>query len=389
MPPRHFTTPIPLALYLHYPWCLQRCPYCDFNSYVGKIDDTGYCDQLIRDLDLNLPRIWGRRLRSIFIGGGTPSLLSPAALTVLLQQIRSRLNPLPTTEVTLEANPGTAEQGRFHGYRQAGVNRLSLGIQSFDDHQLQNLGRIHDRKQAFAAITMAQQAGFGAINLDLMFALPQQGVTAALDDLRQAIDFGVEHISWYQLTIEGDTPFAHKPPPHLPQDEQIWEIATAGSELLQQHGYHQYEVSAFAREGFECRHNRNYWQFGDYLGLGAGAHSKITHFETGVIAREWRQRHPRHYLEATTIEAFRQGSEELSREETIADFFLNALRLNEGVGRAIFEERTALRWEELTPLLTEAKTLGLLEPIEDSAIPTRLGRDHLDDLLQIFITSSG
>ena len=292
-----FTAPVPLALYIHIPWCARKCPYCDFNSHEarGPVPERAYVDALLADLEQDLPRVWGRRLESVFIGGGTPSLFSAEALERLLSGLRARLPLRPDTEITLEANPGTVERGRFAEFREAGINRLSIGVQSFDDEQLRRLGRIHDRRDAFAAAEAAHAAGLDNFNLDLMFGLPGQTVAQGLADIANAIALQPAHVSYYQLTIEPNTLF-HQSPPTLPDDEMIDAIQQRAQVELARQGYERYEVSAFARENRRCRHNLNYWEFGDYLGIGAGAHGKLTDPASGQIHRLWKLKHPRDYL---------------------------------------------------------------------------------------------
>ncbi len=326
----NLTAPPPLSLYIHYPWCVRKCPYCDFNSHQlnAGIPEADYIAALLRDLQQHLPAVWGRQVQSIFIGGGTPSLLSPEGVDSLLSQLRALLPLLPECEITLEANPGTVEQGRFNAFRQAGINRLSIGVQSFNDEALQKLGRIHSGSEAILAAEVAHAAGFDNFNLDLMFGLPGQDSAAAVADLQQALTLSPSHLSWYQLTIEPNTAFAHAPPV-LPEDEALWAIQTAGQSHLASAGYAQYEVSAYAREGQHsdprCRHNLNYWRFGDYLGIGPGAHGKITHCAEGRIERIWKKRHPREWLQATDPAAMIAGQSDISRSDLVLEFMMNAL----------------------------------------------------------------
>ena len=285
----------PLSLYIHIPWCIRKCPYCDFNSHRAEADlpERGYITARLDDLDVDRAGVQGRRIETIFLGGGTPSLFSAEAISQLLEGVRQRVVLAADAEITLEANPGTAEAGKFRGFRQAGVNRLSLGLQSFNDAQLQRLGRIHGRAEALRAVELARAAGIDNLNLDLMFGLPGQTAEEGLADIRTAIDLQPEHVSYYQLALEPNTVF-HKYPPRLPEDEAIWSIQQAGQAMLAEQGYRQYEVSAYARPGRRCRHNLNYWHFGDYLGIGAGAHGKITRMHTGEIIRTAKIRHPQH-----------------------------------------------------------------------------------------------
>ncbi|AHE97164.1 radical SAM family heme chaperone HemW [Thioalkalivibrio paradoxus] len=375
--------PPPLALYVHLPWCLRKCPYCDFNSHEvrGALPEEAYVDALLKDLESQLPAIWGRRLESIFIGGGTPSLFSPQAIESLLAGLRARLPWRPDLEITLEANPGTAERGYFAGYRDAGVNRLSLGIQSFDPAALERIGRIHDDVDAHAAIAQARAAGFERLNLDLMFGLPGQSLEQGLTDLQTAVAVDPGHISWYQLTLEPNTLFAHRPPP-LPADETIDELFARGHSLLQAAGYTRYEVSAHATAGNECRHNLNYWEFGDYLGIGAGAHGKLTDAADGTIRRLTKPRQPEAYLrDPAAITAT-----PVARESLPFEFMLNALRLTGGVPAAMFRERTGLPPERLAARLEQARARGLLSRDPDQLRATPLGLQFLNDLLQIFLS---
>ncbi len=375
---------IPLSLYIHLPWCLRKCPYCDFNSHASDSPpENAYIDALVADLEASLPLIWGRPVQSVFFGGGTPSLFSAAGIARILSETRARLRLSPTAEITLEANPGTAEQARFHGFRDAGINRLSLGIQSFDDAMLQRLGRIHDGNEARRAIEMARAAGFDDLNLDLMFALPAQTLEQALNDLHQAIDFEPSHISYYQLTIEPNTLFHHQRP-SLPDDDLAWEMQLAGGELLTKHGYRQYEVSAWSKPGRQCRHNRNYWEFGDYLGIGAGAHGKITDPASGEITRLWKHRHPGDYM-AAKGGGHVSGSETISADDLPFEFMLNALRLTEGVETTLFTRRTGLPLEAIAATLTALKKDELLTASEHRIETTALGRQYLNDLISRFL----
>ncbi len=374
----------PLALYLHLPWCARKCPYCDFNSHAADgMDEDAYVSALLDDLNNDLPLVWGRTVHSIFIGGGTPSLFSPAAIDRLLGGLRACLPLSPAAEITMEANPGSADAAHFRGYREAGVNRLSIGIQSFDDRKLQALGRIHDRGQALRSFEAARQAGFDNINLDLMFALPGQSEAEALADLEQAIALAPEHLSHYQLTLEPNTLF-HKYPPELPGDETAARMQEQCLERLRQAGYRQYEVSAHARDDRQCRHNLNYWQFGDYIGIGAGAHGKITLPAEQTVLRRSRLRQPAQYLAA----AGRQRvSEErrLSSSDLVFEFMLNALRLNAGFEPDLFERHTGLPMDSIRPLLDEVSERGLLETADGHIRPSALGRRFLNDLQALFL----
>lgn len=384
----NFSPDIPLTLYVHLPWCVRKCPYCDFNSHEsGRVvaQESAYLDALIRDLDWVLPRIRGRVVNSIFIGGGTPSLFSAAAIQRLLDAARARLELAPDAEVTLEANPGTAEAGKFQGFRAAGVNRLSLGVQSFDNTMLQRLGRIHNAEEAINAVRLARSAGFQNLNLDIMFGLPEQSCAAALSDLRTAIEQGPAHISWYQLTIEPNTVFYARPP-RLPDEDLIWQIQEQGQRLLADRGYLHYEVSAYARPGRECAHNLNYWQFGDYLGIGAGAHSKLTDSAAGRISRSARHRLPERYLALAGTAAVVTEHRDLDVNELPLEFMMNALRLNEGVPASWFPRRTGLPLADLAKPLQRAMDCDLLVRDAQRLQPTARGRRYLNDLLQMFMS---
>jgi len=382
--PFHFKLLPPLALYVHVPWCVRKCPYCDFNSHAlkGELPEAAYVEALLADLEQDLPRVWGRRVQSLFLGGGTPSLLSPDAIDRLLGGIRARVTLAPEAEITLEANPGTVEQARFAGYRAAGINRLSLGIQSFDDSRLDALGRIHDGNDARRAIDAARAAGFDNFNLDLMFGLPGQSPAAALHDVRTAIDFDPAHLSVYQLTLEPNTPF-HARPPVLPDEDQVAAMQEGLSAALAERGYRQYEVSAYARDRRECRHNRNYWEFGDYLGIGAGAHAKLT--DTTGITRIAKRRQPQDYLQNAGTAAVRAEERRLSRDDATFEFMLNALRLVDGVPAELFEQRTGLTLASVEPGLRRARGRGLLEDDAQWLRPTPQGRQFLNDLIQHFL----
>lgn len=336
-------TPIPLSIYIHIPWCVKKCPYCDFNSHQAKmqVPEEGYVQALLRDLESELPNIWGRPLESIFIGGGTPSLFSEHAIDSLMRGLRERLPLRPNMEITMEANPGTFEQARFSAYRESGINRLSIGIQSFNNKHLQILERIHNSSEASNATDIAVQAGFNNYNLDLMFGLPNQSIAQALNDLQQAINKKPTHLSWYQLTIEENTLFHHSPPPALPEDEHLWEIQQQGQKLLEQSGYQQYEVSAYAQKHKQCQHNINYWQFGDYLGIGAGAHGKLT-MPDGKITRHQKFRHPNEYMEKALKGNARSQEQVLTNKDLVFEFILNAIRLKQGFSKETFESRTFL-----------------------------------------------
>jgi len=381
-----FQTLPPLSLYVHVPWCVRKCPYCDFNSHEAAdgIPEAAYIDALIADLEQELPAVWGRPVVSVFIGGGTPSLLSGEAIDALLCAVRARLKLLPGAEITLEANPGTVEQERFREFRAAGVNRLSIGVQSFADDMLARIGRIHGGAEAVRAAEAAHAAGFDNFNLDLMFGLPGQDLDGALADLRQAIALAPTHLSWYQLTLEPNTAFHHAPPV-LPDDDLRYDMQVRGQSLLAGAGFANYEVSAYARDGFRCRHNLNYWQFGDYLGIGAGAHQKLTLPQPARIERTAKRRHPRDYLAGAGGAERIASHVALTREDAAFEFVMNALRLNEGFATRLFEERTGLPLKAIETPLHEAEARGLLSWDVQVVRPTALGRLHLNTLLELFL----
>ena len=380
---QQFATLPPLSLYVHIPWCVRKCPYCDFNSHEARqeIPEREYIDALLRDLEQDLPRVWGRPVYSIFIGGGTPSLFSPESIDRLLSGLRARLPLDQDIEITLEANPGTFELDRFKGFRAAGINRLSIGIQSFDETKLKALGRIHGREEALRAAEAARAAGFDNFNLDLMFGLPQQSVEEALADIRRAIELEPSHLSVYQLTIEPNTLF-HAHPPKLPDDDSIGEMQIQLQTKLAAAGYRQYEVSAYAREGFECRHNLNYWEFGDYLGIGAGAHAKIT--QAGGITRLWKVKQPNEYLRTAGAPENIGGEQPLSRQHTVTEFMMNALRLNRGFPSRLFAERTGLPISVAARPLQEAEQKGLITWDIETMRPTDTGFRYLNNLVAMF-----
>ena len=379
-----FTTLPPLALYVHIPWCVRKCPYCDFNSHEADktLPEQQYIKALLEDLEQDLPQIWGRRLTSIFIGGGTPSLFSPESLDQLLSGIRARMQCLPNMEITLEANPGTFEQAKFNEFRNTGINRLSIGIQSFEDQKLSALGRIHNKREAIKAVETAHYAGFDNFNLDLMFGLPDQTPKQGIADLQTAIALEPTHLSWYQLTIEPNTFFYNKPPV-LPNDEQIWQLQQQGQQLLAQQGYLQYEISAYAKNKHQCRHNLNYWQFGDYLGIGAGAHGKISRSDDHSITRYWKLRQPAAYLNAEPDKKI-SGNEILCEQDRIFEFMLNALRLKNGFDLELFEQHTGLNREQLKDGLLLAEEKNLLERNDNQVRPSELGYRFLNDLIAYF-----
>lgn len=373
---------IPLSLYIHIPWCVKKCPYCDFNSHAFReeIPEKKYIEKLLEDVDKELPSIWGRRIQTIFFGGGTPSLFSPESLDHLLKQLHARFSYSPNTEITLEANPGTVEQGKFKAYREVGINRLSLGIQSFHANKLRLLGRIHDDTEAKKAVTMAKCAGFTNFNIDLMFGLPEQTIDNALFDLETAISYQPTHLSWYQLTLEPNTHFSRFPP-SLPDDDYIFEMQEQGQAVIKTAGYDQYEISAYSQKGYNCQHNRNYWEFGDYLGIGAGAHSKITNAASGIITRKWKIKHPKQYLNASDFTA---GQNRISLADLPLEFMMNALRLYEEIPFSLLEERTGLTADCLHNKLDQAKKAGLLEINDRCFYTTPLGKRFYNDLLQHF-----
>ena len=383
----------PLSLYIHLPWCIKKCPYCDFNSHAidkaafpDLYQEDAYIDVLISDLESELPRIWGRSIVSIFIGGGTPSLFSAEAIDRLMAALRSRLTFYQNTEVTMEANPGSAEADRFKAYRESGVNRLSIGVQSFDDKKLKALGRVHNSIEALNAVAMAKDAGFDEINIDLMFGLPDQSIDEALSDLEIAIELQPTHLSWYQLTIEPNTVFYSRPPA-LPKDDLLWNMQQKGQVCLADNGFNQYEISAYAKKGenHQCRHNLNYWQFGDYLGIGAGAHGKLTHVAEGKIERYARHRIPQSYLDKVAQKNAISETRLLTRDKLPLEFMMNALRLNEGFHPSLFIEHTGLPLSQIQKQLEAAEEKALIEWDINKIKPTESGYRYLNDLLQLFM----
>lgn len=379
--------PPPLSLYVHLPWCVRKCPYCDFNSHAAKgaLPLDAYIDALVADLDFDLPLAWGRIVHSVFFGGGTPSLFPPEAIDRFLQPASARLRFAPDVEITLETNPGTVEHGPFAGYRAAGVNRLSFGVQSFDDGCLQRLGRIHSSGDAERAVKLAQDAGFDNFNLDLMYALPQQTLAMALNDVERAIALSPTHLSHYQLTLEPNTVFAARVPAGIPDEDSAWDMQEACQKRLADAGFGQYEISAYAREGRQCRHNLNYWRFGDYLGIGAGAHGKLTLGATQQVLRRWKLKHPTDYLAKAGTAAAIGGDEYLTAQRLPFDFMLNALRLNEGVPMAMFEARTGLPAAAIAERVALARARGWLEADGDWLRPTELGRRFANDVIGLFL----
>nr|WP_322939976.1 radical SAM family heme chaperone HemW [Pseudomonas sp. s4] len=373
----------PLALYIHIPWCVRKCPYCDFNSHAAgpTLPEEEYVDALLADLDADLQHVHGRPLTSIFFGGGTPSLFSDRALGRLLEGVERRVAFAGDIEITLEANPGTFEQAKFKGYRALGINRLSIGVQSFQQAKLKALGRIHDGDEAIRAADMARAAGFDNFNLDLMHGLPQQSIEDALFDLRTAIAQAPTHLSWYQLTMEPNTVFWSQPPT-LPEDDLLWDIQEAGQALLAAEGYAQYEVSAYARPGKQALHNLNYWTFGDFLGIGAGAHAKLS-TPAGRIQRTWKTRLPKDYLDPA--KAFQAGERLLTADELPFEFLMNVLRLSEGAPAELLSQRTGLPLQQLERSRREAERQGLLQADQTRLVATAKGQLFLNDLLQQFL----
>ena len=378
----HFLLP-PLALYIHIPWCVRKCPYCDFTSHAAgpTLPEEEYVDALLADLDIDLQHVHGRPLTSIFFGGGTPSLFSDRALGRLLEGVEQRVGFAPDIEITLEANPGTFEQAKFKGYRSLGINRLSIGVQSFQEAKLKALGRIHDGSEAVRAADMARAAGFDNFNLDLMHGLPEQSIEDALFDLRTAISQGPTHLSWYQLTMEPNTVFWSQPPT-LPEDDLLWDIQEAGQALLAAEGYAQYEVSAYARPGKQARHNLNYWTFGDFLGIGAGAHAKLS-APAGRIQRTWKTRLPKDYLDPAKV--FQAGERVLEASELPFEYLMNVLRLTGGAPAELFSQRTGLPLLQLEQARREAERQGLLQADPTRLVATAKGQLFLNDLLQLFL----
>jgi putative oxygen-independent coproporphyrinogen III oxidase len=380
----------PLALYIHVPWCVRKCPYCDFNSHTAPagLPEREYVAAVLADLDLDLhdygAALAERSIVSVFFGGGTPSLFSPAAIGALLDGARARLAFDAAAEITLETNPGTVEHGRFEDYRRAGVNRLSFGVQSFDDDKLVRLGRIHSAAEVRVAIALARAAGYDNFNLDLMYALPQQDLAGALADVDAAIALAPSHISHYQLTLEPNTAFAHSPPP-LPDDDLAWDMQEACQQRLAEAGFEHYETSAYARAGCRSVHNLNYWQFGDYLGIGAGAHGKLTDPSNGIQRRRWKVRAPKAYLAHAGSPRGIGADEAIATAQLPFEFMLNALRLEHGVPRALFTERTGLAEMQVAAAFDEAQRRGWLALDTDRITPTDLGKRFLNDTIALFL----
>jgi len=381
----------PLALYIHFPWCEKKCPYCDFNSHqikdpsanlAGGFDEQRYINALITDLETELPNIWGRQVHSIFIGGGTPSLLSAAGMDQLLCAIRARIQLEAGAEITMEANPGSVETEKFAGFAKAGVNRVSLGIQSFRDEQLKALGRIHNGAEAKRAIQIALDH-FKSVNIDLMYGLPNQSLEAAKGDIETALSFKTPHLSLYNLTLEPNTYFANFPP-KLPSDDEIDAIFEQNLDLLTKAGYKRYEVSAYAKKDQECKHNLNYWRFGDYIGIGAGAHGKISY--PGKITRQVRERHPETYMQAIETKGNALiESREIASKDLPFEFMLNTLRLTDGVDTHTFSERTGLPLSVISKGLETASKKGLLDENPSKLRATKLGLRYLNNLQEIFL----
>lgn len=371
----------PLSLYIHIPWCVQKCPYCDFNSHAlkGEVPHDDYVQHLLADLDKDVAMAQGREITTIFIGGGTPSLLSGPAMQTLLDGVRARLAVRDDAEITMEANPGTVEADRFVDYQRAGVNRISIGVQSFDQAKLTRLGRIHGPDEAKRAALLARSLGLHSFNLDLMHGLPDQTLEEALDDLRQAIALNPPHLSWYQLTIEPNTMFGSRPPV-LPDDDALWDIFEQGHQLLSAAGYQQYETSAYAKPGYQCQHNLNYWRFGDYLGIGCGAHGKIT-YPDGRILRTSKTRHPRGYMQGNYLD--RQHDVEAADKPF--EFFMNRFRLLEAAPRTEFTRYTGLSEETVRPQIEQAKSLGYIEETPEYWQITQHGKLFLNSLLELFL----
>lgn len=374
----------PLSLYIHFPWCIQKCPYCDFNSHEIKkgIPEEEYINALLKDLENDLPLVWGRKITTIFMGGGTPSLFSPEAMDTLLSGIRARIPVSPNAEITIEANPGTVENEYISGFKEAGINRISFGVQSFNDDILKKLGRIHNAESARQAIKKAKSAGFDRINIDLMFALPGQSLAQAKFDLESAITLCPTHISYYQLTIEPNTAFYHNPPT-VPNDDASWEIFQQGKSILKDAGFDQYEVSAYATNGDQCRHNTNYWLFGDYLGIGAGAHAKITDGAQQSITRYWKHKHPKEYLSSVKKTAL-AGQQKLTDKELLFEFLMNGLRLKNGFSVELFCNRTGLTDDTLNKQLHSMVNEDLIEwnKSHNTIAATEKGEMFLNNILE-------
>lgn len=372
----------PLSLYIHIPWCVKKCPYCDFNSHTAdNIPESAYVDALKDDLNQERQYIQERKLHSIFFGGGTPSLFSPQAIASILNHAEKTIGFTKDIEITLEANPGTVEQKKFSGYHAAGINRLSIGVQSFNKKHLEKLGRVHDHHEAIKAAHSAQKAGIKNFNIDLMHGLPEQNQQQALADLQQAIDLGASHLSWYQLTIEPNTVF-YSSPPRLPEDDQLADIQQAGELLLSDNNFNHYETSAFSQHSFRSAHNINYWEFGDYIGIGAGAHGKITDLTTQNILRRWKTRLPKDYLKPGNTRL--AGEKIIGQQELPLEFFMNSLRLVDGFDISLFNERTGLDYSHIANAVSTLMERGLLNCDHNKMAPTELGKRFLNELLEAF-----
>jgi putative oxygen-independent coproporphyrinogen III oxidase len=376
----------PLSLYVHMPWCVRKCPYCDFNSHTvpDELPADEYMRALVADLEQDLPLVWGRPVQSIYFGGGTPSLFSAGQIASFLSDARARLDLRPDVEITLEANPGTIERDSFPAYAEAGINRVSLGVQSFDDGLLKSIGRIHGRREIEQSLLSLESAGISNFNIDLMYALPGQSPVQSRRDIELAVKAGPAHISFYQLTIEPNTAFAAQPP-RLPVDDMAWDMHQAGLDLLEANNYGQYEISAFAHPEKQSRHNMNYWRYGDFLAIGAGAHGKITTAAEGCVQRFAKHRHPKRYLQGLKSGDWRAESRKLSDEELVFEFFLNQLRLKEGVTINDFSARTGLHWNVVVSRVMKAVDKGLLEIRHGRVCPTDLGWRFVNDTQQIFL----
>ncbi len=380
-----FNSNLPLSLYIHLPWCARKCPYCDFNSHEAQtLPESEYVDALLRDLEQDLPLIWGRSIHSIFIGGGTPSLFSGDAIDKLFSGLRALLNFNSGIEISIESNPGSADIENFRAYHDAGINRLSIGVQSFNDTFLCALGRIHDATLALQTFEAARNAGFDNINLDLMYGLPAQSIAEALVDVQQAIDLGVEHISHYQLTIEPNTLFHHQVPDNMPDDELSWSQQCQSQAILAKAGYQQYEISAYSQKGRACRHNLNYWHFGDYLGIGAGAHGKITLGGENRVLRRVRQRQPQAYLREGGYGSI-VSENQLDTADLVFEFMLNSLRLSQGFETRLFTNNTGLSLNEILPILQQACDRGLIQYDVSRICPSERGFQYLNDLQAMFL----
>ena len=379
---------IPLSLYIHIPWCERKCPYCDFNSHTARtpVDEALYIDTLLQDLDLDISKfgqtITGRTVQTVFIGGGTPSLFTPQSFRRLFNGLRNRLQFDDHAEITLEANPGSSEAEKFAGFRQAGINRLSIGVQSFHQPHLKVLGRIHNPEEAVNAANYARAAGFDNFNLDLMFGLPDQSTDQAIADVEQALSLNPTHLSCYQLTIEPNTLFHHQPPV-TPDDDALWEIQTALQDILRRHEYRQYEVSAYAQADQQCRHNLNYWQFGDYLGIGAGAHGKLS--QDGKVIRSWKIKHPATYMDKDSKVG---GEDAVETQQLPFEFMMNALRLNGGFSIEQFEARCGLPVTTIEPLLEKHQQQKLISINAEQVRPTPFGHSMLNNMLEDYLALS-